>query len=35
VLEQTQEAVSLAMKGSVEAFETWSAMMATGFDKSA
>ena len=33
VLEQTQEAVSLAMKASVEAFETWSAMMATGFGK--
>jgi hypothetical protein len=35
VLEQTQEAVSLAMKASMEAFETWSAMMATGFGKAA
>lgn len=33
--EQTQDAVSLAMKASMEVFETWSAMMTTGFGKEA
>jgi len=33
--EQTQDAVSLAMKASMEVFETWSAMMMTGFGKEA
>jgi hypothetical protein len=35
VLEQTQDAASLAMKASLEAYETWSAMIATGFGKAA